>query len=256
MFLRSFEITPTTTVSDIVLQDYRTADVFHKYGIEYCCTGWWPLEIACTIKGLEVERLTKELENITRTVQASSALFFQTWETDFLIDFIIHVHHHYLEQSLPRTAAMIKHFVDEHEKKYPHMQEVNTLFIQLIAEIFPHIRQEEEVVFPYIRQMVHAYENKDSYGKLLVKTLRKPVDIMMLHEKGLISLLLSLRDITNQYTPPESACVSYKVTLCRMKELDNDLMQHIYLENEILFPRALKIEQELLNDKSLSTSLP
>ena len=141
MFLRSFEITPATTVSDIVLQDYRTADVFHNYGIEYCWAGRWPLETACMIKGLEVDRLTKELKNVSHTVQLSQALLFETWETGFLIDYIIHIHHHYLEQSLPRTAEMVKHFAEEHAKKYPYIQEVNALFMQLMEEIFPHIRQ-------------------------------------------------------------------------------------------------------------------
>lgn len=127
------------------------------------------------------------------------------------------------------------------------MQEVYALFVQLEKEILPHIRYEEETIFPYICQIAHAYENHDSYAKLLVKTLRKPLDAIMKHEDDLLmALVLKIRLLTNNYSAPENACVSHTLALSRLKELDNDLIQHIYLEKEILFPRALAIESELL----------
>jgi len=247
MLLHKLAIERNSFINDIVRQHHHTADVFRKHGIEYCCGGKWPLETVCLTKGIEFDQLRKELEDACRVIQLSPMIAFDTWDIDFLTNYIVNVHHQYLKKTLADTSEIIKHFADGHEKKYPHMQEVLALFQQLEKEILPHIRHEEETIFPYIRQIAHAYENNDTYAKLLVKTLRKPLDVIMKHEEDVLSaLVLKIRILTNSYIAPENACVSHTLALSRLKELDNDLMQHIYLENEILFPRALKIESELL----------
>ncbi|MES1218789.1 MAG: DUF542 domain-containing protein [Bacteroidota bacterium] len=246
MFLQSIVIDKNSSVSDIVKQDHRTADVFRKYGIEYCCGGRWPIETACMIKGLEFDTIKKELEIATR-VRQLPMLPFDTWDVDFLTSYIVNIHHYYLKSTLPDTTTLVKHFADEHIKKYSFMQDVCVLIEQLTKEIIPHLQQEEETIFPYICQVAHAYENNDSYAKLLVKTLRKPLGIMMNHEHDkVVGPVFKIRELTDKYSLPEKACVSHKVALSRLQELDNDLMQHVYLENEILFPKAIHIEQELL----------
>jgi regulator of cell morphogenesis and NO signaling len=247
MFLHKIAIERKSFVNDIVRQHHHTADVFRKHGIEYCCGGKWPLETVCMSKGIEFDQLRNELEEAGRVIQLPPAIDFDTWDTDFLTSYIINVHHQYLKKTLPGTEEIIKQFADGHIKKYPYMQEVLRLFQQLKKEILPHIQYEEETIFPYISQITHAYENSDTYAKLLVKTLRKPLDVIMKHEEDVLSaLILKIRMLTNSYAAPENACVSHVLALSRLKELDNDLMQHVYLENKILFPRALKIEAELL----------
>ncbi len=247
MFLSNLDITPATSVSEIVSQDYRTADVFRKYEIEYCCGGKWPLETVCMMKGLSFDDLKKELLLAARYNSISTTLPYDTWDVDFITSYITHVHHQYLRTTLPVTEEILKEFVVEHEKKYPYFLQVKRSFEQMKKDIMPHIKHEEDTIFPYICQVSHAYENSDSYARLLVKTLRKPLESMMRHEHDMLSApVLKIRTLTNNYAPPENACVSHKVVLSRLKELDNDLMQHIYLENEVLFPRTLKIEQELL----------
>ncbi|MBS1610144.1 MAG: DUF542 domain-containing protein [Bacteroidetes bacterium] len=247
MFLHTLEIKPDSFATDIVSQNHHTAEVFRKYGIEYCCGGRWPLETVCSAKGIGFDMLKQELEVASRPVYVPPKLAFEDWDVDFLTSYIINVHHQYLRNTLPATEEIVSRFADEHTKKYPHMQEVKKLCAVLKKEIIPHLTEEEQIIFPYICQVVHAYENNDSYAKLLVKTLRKPLDTMMRQEQeSLSTLILKIRSISNNYVPPEASCVSHKVALSRLKELDNDLMQHIYLENDILFPRAIKIEQELL----------
>jgi len=247
MHLRNLTINGNSTVSDIVKHNHHTADVFRRHNIEYCCGGRWPLEVVCDSKGIEFDQLKKELETASRTVQLSPGLSYHTWNVDFLTDYIINVHHYYLRNSLPVTGEIIKLFADGHEKKYPYMREVHVLFEKLKNDLLPHIRYEEEIIFPYICQVVHAHENNDSYAKLLVKTLRKPLDAMIQHEHNLLEApIFNIRELTNNYEIPEGSCVNHKVALSRLKELDNDLVQHIYLENEVLFPKALRIEKELL----------
>ena len=248
MFLQSLQIEGSSFINEIVKRDHHTVDVFRKYGIEYCCGGRWPLETMCMMKGLDFNTVKKELESVTRFTQLSSMIPYDTWNVDFLTTYIVNIHHYYLKKTLPDTAVILKNFADEHTKKYPYLKEVCRLFGILMDEILPHLQQEEETIFPYICQITHAYENNDIYGKLLVKTLRKPLQTMMHHEQDKIVMpVMKIRELTSNYSLPENSCVSHKVAMARLKELDNDLMQHIYLENEILFAKALRVEKELMS---------
>ena len=135
--------------------------------------------------GLDFEQIKKELEDASRITQLPPMLAYETWNIDFLTSYVVNVHHQYLKMTLPDTCEIVRHFADKHVSKYPHMQEVASLCEQLAKEILPHIQYEEDTIFPYICQVVHAYENNDSYAKLLVKTLRKPLDIIMRHEEDI-----------------------------------------------------------------------
>jgi regulator of cell morphogenesis and NO signaling len=248
MFLQTADIQKNSTVNDIVSHDHRTADVFRKYGIEYCCGGRWPLETVCMMKGLEFEQLKDELGKVSRTLQVSPLLAYDTWNLDFLINYIVNVHHYYLRSTLPSLGELMREFSEEHRSKYPNMVLACDLFQELQEDMLPHLNREEEVIFPYICRLMHAYANSDTYAKLLVKTLRKPLEVTMQKDTEMISnFIYRLRELTNEYVPPEKACVSHRVVFSKLKELDNDLNQHVYLESEILFPRALAMEKELLS---------
>ena len=107
--------------------------------------------------------------------------------------------------------------------------------------------QEEEIIFPYIRQLAHAYTDKEPYAKLLVRTLRKPLEKMMNSEHHSTGILLKeIRQHTSNYTSPDNCCTKHQVVYALLEELDNDLVQHVHLENNILFPRAISMERELL----------
>lgn len=247
MFLNLYKITESSYVSDIVSHDYRTADVFRKYEIEYCCGGKWSLDAVCLMKGLDIELLKKELEQSTRNVHVSNSLRFDEWRIDFLVDYIVNVHHHYMKQVMPEIKKILRSFTEDHIKKYPYLNELENAFLQLNKDVFPHMKQEEEILFPYIKQIYHAYTSKESYASLLVRTLRKPVEEVMLKEhQSAIRHIHKMRTLTFDYSIPEKACISHRVCFYKLKELDNDLTQHIHLENNILFPKAIAIEKELL----------
>ncbi|MEQ1675202.1 MAG: DUF542 domain-containing protein [Chitinophagaceae bacterium] len=240
-------ITEDSCAADIVKQHYRTATVFKKYGIEFCCGGKWPLKLICETKELNKEELLFELQKASRNISISGALPFENWKIDFLTEYITNVHHEYLRQSLPAISEQLRQFVSEHSKKYPQLVEVETHFSYLNKTMIPHLVQEEEVIFPYIRQISHAYESREPYASLLVRTLRKPVeDIMHQEHEILEKVLRKFRSLTNNYTPPDASCTSHRLSYSLLRELDDDLVQHVYLENEILFPRAIAMEKELL----------
>jgi len=247
MFLKTIEINKKSLVADIVAKDYRTADVFRRYGIGYCCGGKWPIDIACEMQGVDADTLRAELETVVRNIQISSQINFADWDTRFLIDYIINVHHSYLKKTLPGMQVMLEEFAIEHVKKYPFLEELEQQFKGLQKKLLQALEEEEKETFPYIQQLINAYKNKDSYGALYLRTLRKPVEDAMFKGHVVISdIITSIRHLTNQYNTPENVCTSHKVVLARLKELDMDIMQHLFLEKSILFPRAIAMEKEIL----------
>ncbi len=250
LFLHSGKIDRNQPVADIVARDYRTADVFRKYGIEYCCGGKSPLHMACALKGVDENRLIEELEVSIREVNTSNTHDFNEWHIDFLTDYIINVHHHYLRRALPVLQDHVDRFAEGHRRKFEYLDELQRLVNQLSRNMIPHLEQEEEIIFPYIRQIGHAYYSRESYASLLVRTLRKPVEDIMQHEHETMTRTLKrLRDLTGNYTLPENACISHRVTFAKLKEVDADIVQHLYLENSILFPKAIAMEKELLQHR-------
>ncbi|WP_336516638.1 DUF542 domain-containing protein [Pollutibacter soli] len=247
MIFRSANIELAQPVSDIVERDYRTAAVFRKYGIEYCCAGKKSLEAACFIAGVNIDQVKNELDLASRKHPELTNLPFETWHVDFLTAYIVNVHHHFIREALPEAVSVVGQFAEHHEKKFPHMQEVTQLLKNLHEEIIPRLSYEEDVLFPYMCQVEHAFENNGDYGRLLVKTLRKPLEQMSLQHHQLINeTILRLRELTTDYLPVAGACLSHRLSMQLINAIDNDLSQHIYLENEILIPRVLSREKSLL----------
>ncbi|HVZ57928.1 MAG TPA: DUF542 domain-containing protein [Chitinophagaceae bacterium] len=235
------------SVTEIVKNDYRTADVFRKYRINYCCGGKWPLKTIAELNGLNLENIKAELAEASKVVSISNTLNFQEWDMDFMLDYIINVHHKFLYSFLPDLGLLLEQFVLDHGKKFHYLGEIRANFLRLQQEILPHLAQEENVIFPYIRQIAHAYKDGESYAGLLVRTLRKPIDTIMHYEHETVeSILTRMRVLTDSYALPSNYCASHKVVFGKLQELDNDLVQHLYLENSILFPKAIAMETELL----------
>jgi regulator of cell morphogenesis and NO signaling len=247
MFLQPFEINGKSLVRDIVGQDYRTAEVFRRHGIGYCCGGKWPVEMACEMQGVDPVQLQAELEVAIRTVPVPNQLDFGSWSIDFLTDYIVHVHHQYLKKYLPDTKELLEEFVIEHAKKFSYLSDLEKQFDTLVKQLYFSMKKEEEVLFPYIRQVAHAHRDKEPYAVLLVRTLRKPFeDRLSQNHQTVTNIIISIRELTTNYTIPSNVCTSHKVVLSKLKELDQDIMQHLYLEEAVLFPKAMAIEQEVL----------
>ena len=247
MFSKTTSIKKEDSVTDIVSNDYRTADVFLKYGIEFCCGGKWPLENICASKNIDVAEVINDLDKASKNIHLSNEIRFHDWNPAFLADFIVNVHHQYIRNAMPIVVEYVQLFLDGHQKKYPELKKLQELINELNHDILSHIQQEEDIYFPYIKRITHAWLHKEPYADLLVRTLRKPLQDMAQQDHEFQgNLLQQIRELTAGYTPPEKACVTHRVTFFKLKQLDDDMVQHLYLENDILFPKALQIEKELL----------
>lgn len=235
------------TVSQIVRNDYRTADVFKKYGINYCCGGNLPLDEACVLQKIDRTALDKELQQATQHFSLPSSTAFDQWPLPFLTDYITHVHHGYIRTVLPSLKAFINSYVPGHLKKFPHLAAVLETFTYLATEVEEHTAQEEESIFPYVKQIVNTYNRREVYGNLFVRTMSKPLAETIKKEHGRIAHhIKQLRELTDHYTFVSDACTNYQVLYNKMKEFDADLVQHKHLENNILFPKVLEMEKSLL----------
>lgn len=234
------------SVSELVRHDYRTSDVFKKYGINFCCGGQLSLQEACMQKSIDQELLLNELKEATRTIHISNALPFAQWPLGFLIDYIIHVHHAYQKMALPSIESSLTAFVEGHKNKFPGLKELAQYFHQLAAIILPHNLQEEEIIFPYIRQIENTYRRKEIYGNLFVRTLRKPLAGTDAAHTEISAILKQIQTHTHNYTCPVNACTNHQVVFAKLREFHEDMEQHNHLENTILFPRAIEMESELL----------
>jgi regulator of cell morphogenesis and NO signaling len=247
MYSPSVSIKPESHIGEIVSSDYRTADVFKKFGIEYCCGAKRTLQQSCDLLGIDLKQIEAELNHAIRTIQISPTLNFIEWPADFLVDYIQKLHHGYLKQTLPELSQRLEHFAKGHTKKYPTILDVQSTFEEIVRLMDTHIHYQENTIFPYVRQINNAFKNAADYGALLVRTLRKPVSqTFSCEHEHLRTLLHSLRLYTNNYALLENSCLSYKVIIQKLKELDNDLVQHIYLENAVLLPKVAEIEKKLL----------
>ena len=247
MFLNTINIAADALVTDIVISDYRTVSVFRKYGIDFCCGGKRPLSEACKTLHLDTDQVLNELNASMRNFTISNSLDFANWDFDFLIDYILNVHHQYLQLNLPEVQDMLAVFVSGHKSKFAQLEDLLKCFCAFKIEMILHLDHEEKIIFPYIRQIAHAHKSHETYSALLVRTLRKPIEQLLVYEHEHVEkYLLRLRDLTNNYIPPGQACTMHQIVLHKLRELDNDMVQHGYLENCILFPKAIALEKEIL----------
>jgi len=234
-------------VSDIVRENYRTADVFKSLGINYCCGGDLSLQEACSRKGLNLQEVQAALQPAFGYTPLTGSIQFNNWRMDFLIDYIVNIHHAYLNTTLPVLTPSFITYVEGHTKKFPHLVKVLQVYKQLEEKLQQHNQVEETSIFPYLKQMINAYNRKETYGALFVKTMRKPLQRILEKEYQLVSdLLVQLRAAANNYHIPEGSCTNYGVYMNKLAELDNDLVLHKHLENNILFPKVMEMEKELL----------
>jgi regulator of cell morphogenesis and NO signaling len=235
------------TIGELVKKDFRKAEVFKKYGLDFCCGGKKTLSKACEEKGLDVVAIEKELKEVDLASNAIPSQDFNSWELDFLSDYIINTHHKYVTQSNPVLFEYTQKVSRVHGERHPEVVEVADMFMEIMNELNCHMMKEENVLFPYIKNLAIAKRQKTSVAAPGFGTIQNPVR-MMEHEHDAVGAMFEkLKEITNNFTPPSNACTTYRVSYEKLNEYLNDLQQHIHLENNILFPKAVELEKELLN---------
>lgn len=231
-------------VGQIVNGNYRTADIFKKFGIDFCCGGRKPLSQACEKKNIDPKEVEQALLSVLHQTQ-EEVVNYSSWPLDLLADYIEKKHHRYVEANIPLIQQYLHKVASVHGDRHPELIEVYQLFNQCTDELGQHMEKEEQILFPYILKMVNTQLSGRGLETPHFGTVNNPI-AMMEHEHDTEGeRFRKIAALCNQYTPPADACNTYRVTFAKLGEFESDLHRHIHLENNLLFPKAIELEKKL-----------
>lgn len=233
------------TVGDIAAKDYRKAEVFKKFGIDFCCGGKKTIEEACKEAGISEDQLEAELAK-AESSKKSPSQDFDTWDLEFLADYIVNTHHRYVKENIEVIYGLAQKVAGHHGATSPEAIEVVNIFGSMANELMHHMNKEEAVLFPYIKKLASLKKEGGKINESPFGSVKNPIAMMEDEHDSAGEDFRLLRQATQDYVLPESACNSFMYLYEKLKEFEDDLQQHIHLENNILFPKSLKLEKELL----------
>jgi regulator of cell morphogenesis and NO signaling len=236
-------IAANNTVGEIAAEFPNAAREFEKLGIDYCCGGSRTIEQACAAAKISVEEALDRLETSASTAAKSGAS--QDWQNQPLADLIGHInstHHVFVRQECPRIEALAEKVFGVHGQRHLELEQVANVFAALANELSVHLMKEEQILFPYVMRLEESYLAGEPAPPAMFGTVVNPVRMMMQEHDGAGDALRSLRELTHDYAVPDDACASYRALYQALQEFEADLHQHIHLENNILFPRAVAME--------------
>ncbi len=236
------EITRDSIIAEIVANDYRYAGLFSKKGLDYCCNGNRSLYQACIDKGLSVEAVLKELQGLSFK-EGDTVEDYLEWSEDKLVEYIVETHHAYVEKQIAAIVPNLQKICDVHGGTHPELYEVNRLFNEAAAELEVHMKKEESILFPYVRKLVVSKKSGEKMTQGAFGSVQNPIRMMESEHDAEGERFRKISKLTRNYTPPAEACNTYRATLALLRDFERDLHKHIHLENNILFPRALALEQ-------------
>lgn len=232
------------TLGQIAAKDLRKAQVFKKYGLDFCCGGKKTVKEACAEKGLDVTKVEKELQQAD-TLPSSRPVPYGDWSLDFLSDYIVNTHHTYVRKTLPDIRAYAEKVMKVHGKQHPELVRIHELVEEIYAELSAHLVKEEKVLFPYVKELVVAKNRSQLLQAAHLGSVQNPINMMEMEHEVVGENLEEIRRLSNNYALPEDACASYSLLYRMLDEFEEDLHLHIHLENNILFPKALDLEKQL-----------
>ena len=246
MFTNIFQQDPNQVIiKDILTSNIKTAHVFEKHGIDFCCKGNRPLKEACDEINVSVDIILKELSNeLSNELKAEQR--FDSWTPRFLIDYIINNHHTYVQQAIPQILPHIEKVASKHGNNYPFLREVLSLFNNVAKEMQLHMEKEEKILFHIIRYLEDCKKFNERPKMSGFKSVKHPIDSMEAEHSNAGDAMERIKTLTNNFTPPADACNTFKLTYNELEEFQKDLHIHVHLENNILFPKAIDLEVELL----------
>jgi regulator of cell morphogenesis and NO signaling len=238
--------TATQTVGELAVERPDATRIFEELRIDYCCGGSRPLAEACAAAGVDVETVVRLLEESAEAhAQSGAAMDFQTASLTALITYIVETHHSFTRQEIERLSALLETVCSVHGQNHPELLEIEPLFAELCYDLALHMLKEEQVLFPYIAEMEAAAQNQRALLPPPFGTVRNPVRMMMLEHDTAGDLLRRIRAASGDYTVPADGCPSYQTLYQALAAFETNLHQHIHLENNILFPRAMEMEDRL-----------
>jgi regulator of cell morphogenesis and NO signaling len=233
--------TPDTTIREIVASDYRTAAIFQRYGLDFCCNGCRTIEQGCRDSGADPAALIGELDAVLAT-PAAGVPRFNAWDARTLIAYIVGNHHAYVREAMPPLLRHTEKIASVHGERHPELRHIAKLFARVAAEMAEHMVKEERVLFPFIAALEEAALAHEGPPHAPFGTVANPIHMMEAEHEFVGDAMAEIRHLTGGYTPPADACATYEVCFQELAAFERDLHDHVHLENNLLFPRAAALE--------------
>ncbi|MBK7561987.1 MAG: iron-sulfur cluster repair di-iron protein [Chitinophagaceae bacterium] len=238
----------TKSLAQIVNSNHRAAAVFEKYQLDFCCKGKRSLQQACTESAVAVETILSELEETAQNNSDKVVINYTNLSLSQLVDIILAKHHTYVKKEMPVIAQYLQKVASKHGDRHPEMRKVFELFMAVKEEMELHMQKEEGVLFPRIKELEKQILS-GSKVQLNITYLKSPISLMEQEHEHAGSAMAEIRQLTGNYKLPDDACTTYRLSFAALEAFELDLHQHVHLENNILFPKALRLfkEQEIIS---------
>lgn len=224
------------SIGELVAADYRKAEIFKKFKIDFCCGGKKTLSQVCKEKKLDLMAIEHELTQNTVSISVASQNY-NHWTLSFLVDYIVNTHHSYVKSAIPILLQYTDKVSKVHGKEHPEVIRIADIFKEIADELTSHMLKEERVLFPYIKALENSVDENPGFG-----SIKNPIHMMEDEHETVGELFHLISELSSNYTAPQDACATYKVSYLKLKEFEDDLHQHIHLENNILFPKSIALE--------------
>jgi regulator of cell morphogenesis and NO signaling len=241
-----------TTVRELVSEDFRTASVFEKHAIDFCCHGNVTLEEACRNSGVSTEQVQQELEHLKSTEKGNRDDY-SSWDLDFLAEYIVRTHHRYVKETIPMLTTHLEKVVHKHGSLHPEVQNIQRWFQEIAEELTRHMAKEELILFPYITRLVKAHQNDQNIEQPLFGSIVNPIRMMESDHEKAGHTMESIRTASKDFTAPADACTTFRVTYEELHSFDADLHKHVHLENNILFPKVIELERQMMSSHPIAS---
>jgi regulator of cell morphogenesis and NO signaling len=233
------------TLAQLVKTNHKAGTVFEKYHLDFCCKGKRTLEQACTEQQLPLTEVVTELETVFSKEGSQVGPDFENIRPSDLCDYIINTHHSYVKNEMPQIYAWLQKVASKHGERHPEMYKIYELFAAVKEEMEIHMKKEEMVLFPRIKELQKLAESDNPNLQISITYLQSPITIMEQEHDHAGGMLNEIRILSNDYTPPMDACTTYQLSFAALKAFEMDLHQHVHLENNILFPKSIQLFQKL-----------
>ena len=237
-------ITSQSIIGEVVAENYRTAGVFKRNGIDFCCNGNRSIATACDTLQIETGPVIDQLHQVVKETD-NSGMNLTGWPPDLLADYIEKKHHRFVVAAIQEITPFLNKIVQVHGKRHPELAQVQQLFIESAVDLTNHMKKEETIIFPYIRAKTSEIAEGKKQALPHFGSIQKPIAMMHHEHETEGERFRTIARLTNNYTPPQDACNTYRVTLALLQAFEADLHLHIHLENNILFPKAIQLEQKV-----------
>jgi regulator of cell morphogenesis and NO signaling len=237
------QLTKQITVGEIAAAEPASMRVFEALGIDYCCGGKRDLAEACSRAGVSVENVMARIAEAGRSVHAFTPSVWAEAPLTELIRHIVERHHAYVRAEAPRIQGLLGKVIARHGVAHPEVAQVRDLFNAAAEELIIHMLKEEQVLFPYIARMEQAANTGQPRPPAFFGSVANPIAHMMADHDDAGALLARMNELTGGYAPPKGGCATFRALYQALARFELDLHEHVHLENNILFPRALVFER-------------